>query len=230
MGVAHAVAYEMTGVKIDEDAVEMYFGRNFVPGGYAWIIPHGKGSANVGMGIWSAMCEPGVSFRDYLHRFIVEHPIASGKLEGGEVTAFIAGIVPVGGARQKTCAGNVMIAGDAAGHLIATNGGGIPTAMVAGKIAGETAAEFIAGKCALTDYEKRWREQIGLEIKTALYVRKLMDGLMRSDAMMSSAVKMISSEHMKSLQRGRLPDPVKKTLLGMNMGCAYQCTYSYMVH
>jgi flavin-dependent dehydrogenase len=215
MGAAHAVAYDMTGVEIDEDAVEMYFGRNFVPGGYAWIIPHGKGSANVGMGIRKAMCEPGVTFRDYLHRFIGEHPIASGKLEGGEVTSFIAGIVPVGGARQKTCAGNVMIAGDAAGHLIATNGGGIPTAMVAGKIAGETAADAVNGRCAVEDYESRWKREIGMQIGTSVYVRKLMDGMMRSDSMMTAVMNMISPAQMKALQRGQLPDAVKRLLKGM---------------
>jgi len=215
MGVAHAVAYDMTGVTIDEDAVEMYFGRNFVPGGYAWIIPHGKGSANVGMGIRSAMCEPGVTFRDYLHRFIGEHPVASGKLKGGQVTSFIAGIVPVGGARQKTYVGNVMIAGDAAGHLIATNGGGIPTAMVAGKIAGETAADAVNGRCEVEDYESRWKSEIGMQIGTSVYVRKLMDGMMRSDSMMTAVMNMISPAHTKALQRGQLPDAVKRLLQRM---------------
>ncbi|KAF5410146.1 MAG: Digeranylgeranylglycerophospholipid reductase [Candidatus Methanogasteraceae archaeon] len=215
MGVAHAVAYDMTGIEIDEEAIEMHFGRNFVPGGYAWIVPHGKDSANVGMGIRKAMCEPGVSFRDYLHRFIGEHPIASGKLKGGEVTAYIAGIVPVGGARQKTCAENVMIAGDAAGHLIATNGGGIPTAMVAGKIAGETAADAVNGRCAVEDYETRWKREIGMQIATSVYVRKLMDGMMRSDPMMTAVMNMVSPAQMKALQRGQLPDAVKRLLQGM---------------
>jgi len=131
-----------------------------------------------------------VTFRDYLHRFIREHPIASGKLKGGKVTSFIAGIVPVGGARQKTCAGNVMIAGDAAGHLIATNGGGIPTA-------------------------SRWKREIGMQIATSVYVRKLMDGMMRSDSMMTAVMNMISPAHMKALQRGQLPDAVKRLLQGM---------------
>ncbi|MEA1943786.1 MAG: geranylgeranyl reductase family protein [Euryarchaeota archaeon] len=215
MGIAHAVAYDMTGVEIDFQAVEMYFGRNFVPGGYAWIIPHGRDSANVGMGIRKPLSEPGISFRDYLHRFISEHPIAAEKLKNGRVTSIIAGMVPVGGARQKTCTGNVIIAGDAAGHLIATNGGGIPTAMVAGKIAGETAADVANGRCTIEDYESRWKREIGMQIKTSVYVRKLMDGMMRSDSMMTAVMNMISPAHMKSLQRGQLPDAVKRILLGM---------------
>jgi len=161
------------------------------------------------------MCEPGVTFRDYLHRFIVEHPVASEKVRGGRVTSIIAGMVPVGGAPAKPCTGNVMIAGDAAGHLIATNGGGIPTAMVAGKIAGETAADVVNGRCAVDAYESRWRSEIGMQIKTSVYVRKLMDGMMRSDSMMTAVMNMISPAHMKSLQRGQLPDAVKRLLQGM---------------
>lgn len=217
MGLAVALEYEFTGVDADRDAVEMYFGRDYVPGGYGWIIPEGNDTANVGIGIRKPLCEEGMTVQDYLQRFVHEHPSASKKLEGGEITAIISGSVPVGGAPERTAAGNVLIAGDAASHLIATNGGGIPTAMVAGKIAGETAADHVSGKCELAAYEKRWRSQMGLEISTSVYVRKLMDGLMRSDSLMSTAMKLITTDQMKSLQRGRLPEQVKKLLTGMNM-------------
>ncbi len=90
--------------------------------------------------------------------------------------------------------------------------------MVGGKIAGQTAAEFLDGKCALQDYDERWRREMGLEIKTAVYVRKLMDNLMRSDSMMSTAIRMIAPEQMKALQCGQLPDAVRKGLIKMNFG------------
>lgn len=218
MGRAHAIEYELSGVNIDTEAVEMYFGRDYVPGGYAWIISQGGDTANIGVGIRKAMCEPGMTIRDYLERFMHEHPVASKKLEGATITAIIAGVVPVGGAPPTTCTDNTIITGDAAGHLITTNGGGIPTAMVGGKTAGECAVAFINGTAPLTAYEKRWRQQMGSEIATSLIVRKLMDTLMRSDSMMTSAIKMIPEEHMKALQRGRLPGAVKKLLEGMNAG------------
>jgi hypothetical protein len=59
---------------------------------------------------------------------------------------------------------------------------------------------------------------MGLEIKTSVYVKKLMDGLMRSDPMMSTAMKMLTPDQMKALQRGRLPEPVKKMLKTLNAG------------
>ncbi len=218
MGKAVALEYELAGVDIDREAVEMFFGRDYAPGGYAWIISQGGDTANIGVGIRQPLCEKGVSTQDYLHRFMYEHPWAAPMFENARITAIISGIVPVGGAPPETVNGNIVICGDAAGHLIATNGGGIPTAMVGGKVAGETAAEVVSGKCKLPEYENRWREQIGLEIKTSVYVKKLMDGLMRSDPMMSTAMKMINPEQMKSLQRGRLPEPVKKMLKSLNAG------------
>jgi len=218
MGRATALEYELVGVDIDHDAVEMYFGRDYAPGGYGWIISQGGDTANIGVGIRRPLCEPGVSVQDYLHRFMYEHKKAAPMLDDANITAVISGIVPVGGAPPSTVAGNIMICGDAAGHLIATNGGGIPTAMVGGKIAGETAADAVSGKCQLSEYDTRWRKQMGLEIKTSVYVKKLMDGLMRSDPMMSTAMKMINPEQMKALQRGRLPEPVKKLLTSFNAG------------
>jgi digeranylgeranylglycerophospholipid reductase len=218
MGRATALEYELVGVDIDHDAVEMYFGRDYAPGGYGWIISQGGDTANIGVGLRRPLCEPGVYVQDYLHRFMYEHPRAAPMLEGASITAVISGIVPVGGAPPVTVAGNIMICGDAAGHLIATNGGGIPTAMVGGKIAGETASNAVSGKCQLSEYDSRWRAQMGLEIKTSVYVKKLMDGLMRSDPMMSTAMKMITPDQMKALQRGRLPEPVKKLLTSLNAG------------
>ncbi|WP_292470925.1 geranylgeranyl reductase family protein [Methanolobus sp.] len=218
MGTGIAFEYELGGVDVDKDAVEMYFGKDYVPGGYAWIISQGGDTANIGVGIREALFEQHLCARDYLERFMYKHPIASEKLSGASITSIIAGLVPVGGAPKVTANHNTLLAGDAAGHIIATNGGGISTAMVGGKLAGETAAEFLAGKCKLQEYETRWRQQMGLEIKTAVYVRKLMDKLMLSDRLMSTAIKMITPEQMKAIQCGQLPEPVRKTLLKLNVG------------
>lgn len=218
MGVGTAFEYELTGVDVDKSAVEMYFGKKYVPGGYAWIISQGDDNANIGVGVRAALFEENMCARDYLNRFMYEHPIASEKLAGGTVMSVVAGLVPVGGAPASTATKDTLIAGDAAGHIIATNGGGISTAMIGGKIAGETAAEHLLGKCELEAYDRRWREQMGLEIRTAVYVRKLMDNLMKSDALMSRAIRMISPEHMKEIQCGRLPAPVRKTLVKLNFG------------
>jgi digeranylgeranylglycerophospholipid reductase len=47
--ISVALEYQVRNVDIDPDALEMYFGKVFVPGGYAWIFPEGKDRANVGI-------------------------------------------------------------------------------------------------------------------------------------------------------------------------------------
>ena len=168
--------------------------------------------------VWNSAWPAGLTMLGLGSGFAIVLLIASEKLKEGSIVSVIAGLVPVGGAPKVTATKDTLLAGDAAGHLIATNGGGISTAMVGGKLAGETAVDFLNGRCDLTEYEKRWREQMGLEIKTSAYIRKLMDKLMFSDAMMSNAIKVISPEHMKAIQCGKLPESVKKTLIKMNFG------------
>jgi digeranylgeranylglycerophospholipid reductase len=213
-----ALEYQIRNVDIDPSSLEMYFGKDFVPGGYAWIFPEGQDRANVGIGIRSGMAEKGTSAKEYLHRFMREHPLAGPKLKNCIIMNVIAGIIPVNGAPERTATENTLIVGDAAGHIFATNGGGIPSAMIAGKVAGETAAEFAAGKCRLEEYDSRWRAQFGSALETSVQARKLMDGIMKSDTLMNAAFKLISPEQMKVMQCGKLPGPVKLGLQALNHG------------
>ena len=184
-----ALAYKVRNVDIDPYSLEMYFGNNFVPGGYAWIFPEGEDRANVGLGIRIRMTEKGVSAKEYLNSFIQDHPIASQKLKNGIFLNVIAGIIPVDG---------------------------IPTAMIAGKVAGETAAKFSAGKCRLEEYDHQWRTQIGNAIETSVHIRRFMDRIMKSDTLMNAALKLISPDQMKIMQCGKLPEPVKMGLQAIN--------------
>ncbi|WP_292390904.1 geranylgeranyl reductase family protein [Methanosarcina sp. UBA5] len=213
-----ALEYQVRNVDIDPSSLEMYFGKNFVPGGYAWVFPEGQDRANVGIGIRSGMAEKGISAKEYLHRFMRDHPLAGPKLKNGIIMNVIAGIIPVNGAPERTTTENTMIIGDAAGQIFATNGGGIPPAMIAGKVAGETAAEFAAGKCKLEEYDRRWRAQFGSALETSVQARQLMDGIMKSDTLMNAAFKLISPEQMKVMQCGKLPGPVKLGLQALNRG------------
>jgi digeranylgeranylglycerophospholipid reductase len=211
-----ALEYQIRNVDIDPDSLEMYFGNNFVPGGYAWIFPEGEDRANVGLGVRIRMAEKGVTVKEYLNRFIQDHPIASQKLKNGVFLNVIAGIIPVNGAPKRTATEDSLIVGDAAGHIIATNGSGIPPAMIAGKVAGETAAKFVTGECRLEEYDHQWRTQIGDAIETSVHIRQLMDGLIKSDTLMNAALKLISPDQMKTMQCGKLPDLVKIGLQAIN--------------
>jgi digeranylgeranylglycerophospholipid reductase len=66
-----------------------------------------------------------------------------------------------------------MLVGDAAGHVMASNGGGVPIAMAAGRIAGRVAARVVEGKGDLIAYEGGWRSQLGEVMATSVRFRRL---------------------------------------------------------
>lgn len=197
--------YEMADVRIDPDAVEMYFTAQFAPGGYAWIIPVGEDSANVGVGVRASYLS-GQSLPDLLDRFVREHPIAKEKLMGGEVLAVMRGAVPAGGSVPTIQKDNMLLAGDAAGQVMATSGGGIPLAVVAGRIAGEVAAWHLQGKVPISDYSSRIRDEFGTQLARSVQLRKMVDMAMRSDRLMDTLFSTLSPAQMKSIMRAQISE------------------------
>jgi digeranylgeranylglycerophospholipid reductase len=196
--------YEMADVNIDAQAAEMYFSAQYAPGGYAWIIPLGQDMANVGVGVRASYLS-GQKLPFILDRFIREHIVAAEKLAGGEVLAVMRGSVPVGGSPEAIQKGNMLLAGDAAGHVMATSGGGIPLAMVAGRIAGEAAIGQLQGKMPLTNYPSRIREEFGNELARSVQIRKMVDLAMNSDRLMNALFAALSPAQMKSVMRAQIP-------------------------
>lgn len=152
-----------------EPVVKMYFGK-IAPGGYAWVIPK-KDMANIGLGFNPALLKarPSEYFAKFVSRFGVKYR---------DVTM---GFVPQSGPVEKTVSGNVLLVGDAAGHVMATNGGGIPIAMIAGRVAGQTIKEHLKKGLPLEDYERRWRAILAKPLADSLWTRKLGDFFFPSD-------------------------------------------------
>ncbi|MBS7638074.1 NAD(P)/FAD-dependent oxidoreductase [Candidatus Bathyarchaeota archaeon] len=180
--------YEMVDIEVDRDYVEMYFDRRYAPGAYAWIIPKGEDVANVGTGIRPPYMEKGLNIRDYLQNFLSHSP-ASMRLIRGEATAVKAGCIPVGGPMDRTALGKVLVVGDAAGHTLPTVGGGVPPALICGRIAGASAAEHLNEGGTLYSYEANWRKQIGRVLENSLRLRRMADLLLGSDEAMSLAAR-----------------------------------------
>ncbi len=133
-----------------EPVFEAFFG-SVAPGGYAWVIPRQK-DANVGLGVRPGLRQEPLQVS--LHRFL-----ASRGLEADRGP--IGGYVPMSGPLPQTVRGNVLLAGDAAGQVLPTSGGGIFTSMICGYWAGRTAIRYLRGKGSLQDYEGCWRESLG---------------------------------------------------------------------
>jgi len=197
--------YEMVDVDIDRDAAEMYFGDRWAPGGYAWIIPLGDDIANVGVGVRRSYIRGEIDLPAILRRFVEEHPHAGELLRKGETVAVMRGIVPAGGMPDIIQSGRFLLAGDAAGHVMATSGGGVPLAMVAGRIAGEVAAAH-----DLDVYTSRIERELGAPLRGSVMIRRIVDKAMRSDRSMDVVFSLLDPMTMKDIQRGRLPAPLER--------------------
>lgn len=171
-GLAPCVAYEVAGEF--PPITELYFGQ-VAPGGYAWVIPK-RETCNIGLGVqqgWSPE-----DLRALLSKFVEK------VARQNRGVFFTSGAVPMEGPSERTVSGRVMLVGDAAGHVMACNGGGIPIAMICGRIAGETAAEHVANGTPLGVYEERWRTAVGRLLDNCLLTKKLGEMGLKSDILL----------------------------------------------
>ena len=169
---------------LDKDTVEVYLGKKYARGLFAWIIPRREGSAKIGLATRSG--DP----RDYLRRFMQEHPIASKKLEKGEMTNLSLHPMSLGGPIPKTYSNGLLIVGDAASQVKPTTGGGVIFGLLCSKIAGEVAYEAVKNndfsESFLSRYQSRWKEEIGFDLTVMRQIRKLLDRL--SDKQMDKII------------------------------------------
>jgi len=151
----------IAGIEIEQDCLEFYFGDKVSPGGYLWVFPKGKGSANVGIGINVEVAKKKSAIR-YLQEFVEQ------KFPRAAILTHIAGGVPCAKTCDTMVNNNVMLVGDAAHQVNPVSGGGIISGMIGGMIAGQVAAEAlkINDLSQLHDYEKRlhkrlcWRHEV----------------------------------------------------------------------
>lgn len=171
--------------------LKMYFG-GIAPGAYGWIIPK-DGRANVGVGFSPRFAKGDLI--DYFDRFaekrgFKEHSKVQGKT------------VPSEGPISQTVSGNGMVVGDAAGMVISVNGGGIPLAMIGGRICGQVAAENIRSGAPLAKYDREWRAIMEKPLKTAAFNKKLADTFaFRSDVTTGACMAILGKRRMSNLIR-----------------------------
>lgn len=173
--IASCAQFEMTGLKINPDRIELYFGNGIAPGGYVWIFPKGKDTANVGIGVRKPYSKK--SALVYLKEFIRKRD----SLHKGSVIEMNSGGVPVGGFLDQMVDDNFLVVGDAAHQVNPIHGGGIAESYVAGKIASGVIAKAFKkndfSRKFLSEYEKEWEEQRGKKLKKILKLRKVVENL-----------------------------------------------------
>lgn len=117
-----------TGKEMDTSVMKMYFDRERFPGGYAWIFPKSKNTANIGLG---TSRNPKEALDDFLKNNV------ENELGNCELLENKSGIVPWGGTQLKLFRDNAFLVGDAGALADPIWGGGIANAMISGRVAAE---------------------------------------------------------------------------------------------
>jgi geranylgeranyl reductase family protein len=201
--MSYSLQYAMEGIKCNPSICSMFFGSRVAPGGYTWIIPKSSSAANVGFGIRKKFGKS-LNLRSMLDRFVRTNP----NLVDGTILRRVGAQIPVGGPKETVHNDNLILVGDAAGHVMSTNGGGIPTALVGGEIAGETVAGYLESRISLTDYERKWKEEIGNELYSSLTMLRIADFVMRSDSLTEVGMRLAGSRFLEDVIRCRYPRPL----------------------
>ncbi|MGB2868856.1 MAG: NAD(P)/FAD-dependent oxidoreductase [Bacteroidota bacterium] len=185
----------ISGIKVEEDVLDFYFGDNVSPGGYLWVFPKGRDTANVGIGISVEEAKKKSAIR-YLKEFVGR------KFPNAAVLTHIAGGVPCAKTCDTIVRNNVMLVGDAAHQVNPTSGGGIISGMIGGMIGGQVAAEAIQKKDLriCTEYQKRWHKRLGWRHEVFYTIKEAISGF--------------SDETLNKIAKSALKLPEQKRTLG----------------
>jgi digeranylgeranylglycerophospholipid reductase len=146
----------ISGIDVEDDILDFYFGDDVAPGGYLWIFPKGRNTANVGLGVSVEDAKKKSAIR-FLQEFVDR------RFPNAAILTHIAGGVPCAKTCDEIVKKNVMLVGDAAHQVNPVSGGGIISGMIGGMIAGQVAAEAVRMRDMrhLQEYEKRWHKRLG---------------------------------------------------------------------
>ncbi|MDA0525319.1 geranylgeranyl reductase family protein [Methanococcoides alaskense] len=159
----------------DTDFVELFVGSQ-APGFFAWTVPVNERISRIGLAV-----EPGNEHNaiNYLRNIVNKNERLAGNCTSSMLDLVVGGI-PIG-PLKRTYSDGVLIAGDAAGQVKPTSGGGIYTGAVCAKIAGQVAAEAVSEENLsanrLKEYESRWKAALGRELRTGMRIHDFMGGL-----------------------------------------------------
>jgi geranylgeranyl reductase family protein len=151
--------------------VEVYFGNDCAPGGFAWTVPVTRPTgAFVRVGL---MCEGDATlfFRQFVNRVAGSWGIPTELV--GEPRRRLLPLSTL----SRTFASRLLVVGDAAGLVKPTTGGGIYYSLVSATLAAETLIPALRSNQLDADglavYQQRWRQRLGPEFQAQLALRML---------------------------------------------------------
>ena len=167
----YLVGYQVEAIANDLRETEVYLGSGTAHDSFAWLVPLSDNRALVGM---APRRRANGQMGAFIDRLREEGRI--GEL-ASEQKAWGIPIRPL----SPSYADRTLVAGDAAGLVKPTTGGGIYYAFLSGRIAAEAAQNAIARrKYAANDlrgYERQWKAVFGRELRIGYYARLLYETL-----------------------------------------------------
>ncbi|AIY89647.1 tryptophan 7-halogenase [Geoglobus acetivorans] len=151
-----AKQYLMEFEVLDENMVELYFGKSYSDGFFAYAIPLEGDLARVGV---VSRSNP----EGYLRALLEKHPDVSRRRKGG-ILEVNAGAIPAGLAEFVRA--NAVLIGDSAGMVKPYTGGGLYYLLRASEILGEVFPDLQA-------FRKSYLDELGKEYRTGESIQKL---------------------------------------------------------
>lgn len=185
----NAVHAEVENIKdAEEDMVEVFLGKDYAPGFYAWLIPKRDGRAKIGLATKTG------NPKELLQRLMLKHPIASKKLRGARILQTNFHPISLHGPISKTYSDGFLAVGDAASQVKPTTGGGVILGMTCAKIAAQVTYEAFQkndfSAKFLNNYQMRCKEILGFDMNVMLRIRKMLDRM--SDGKLDNTISFLS--------------------------------------
>jgi digeranylgeranylglycerophospholipid reductase len=154
--------------------VEVHFGQDVAPGGFAWAVPVLRPSgASVRIGVMASRDVRGC-FQRMLGRIRERWGVANGE------PAPRMKILPLG-AVGRTYSDRILVIGDAAGLVKPTTGGGIHYSIISAALAADVAVTALAADRldarTLSAYERAWRTELDDELAAQHELRAIATSL-----------------------------------------------------
>jgi digeranylgeranylglycerophospholipid reductase len=174
--LVYGVEAEVENVKdVKLDTVEVFLGKNYAPGFYAWLMPRLDGTAKVGLATNKG------NPKEFLQRLMHKHPVASKQLANAKITRIAFHPITLGGLISRAYSDGFLAVGDVASQVKPTTGGGVvfglTCARIAAKVADEAMRRNDVSSNFLALYQKRCIDTLGFDFNVMLRIRRFLDSL-----------------------------------------------------
>jgi digeranylgeranylglycerophospholipid reductase len=174
--LVNAVEAEIENARnLDPEVVEVFLGKAYAPGLYAWLIPKLDGRAKVGLAAKTG------NPKQFLQRLMFKHPTASQKLRTAKIRSISFHSITLGGPIPKSYWNGFLAVGDAASQVKPSTGGGIIFGMMCADIAAKVVHEALRRNDFswrfLSAYQRKCEEKLSFDASFMLRIRKMLDAV-----------------------------------------------------